>query len=134
MPGCREKGNHEPSFHHARILLKCELPLSDFPQKTPLKNAVLVLSEVRGTGTAKFFSAEKSRFCPSEGQESRSETEVLRMQENSETTRDRQLDEEPADVLIAISVIAKRLARKLQTANQEGGTPDGENERPGLTD
>nr|DAI93037.1 MAG TPA: hypothetical protein [Caudoviricetes sp.] len=33
MPGCREKGNHEPSFHHARILLKCELPLSDFPQK-----------------------------------------------------------------------------------------------------
>lgn len=64
MPGCREKGNHEPSFHHARILLKCELPLSDFPQKTPLKNAVLVLSEVRGTGTAKFFSAEKSRFCP----------------------------------------------------------------------
>lgn len=48
------------------------------------------------------------------------------MQENSETTRDRQLDEELADVLIAISVIAKRLARKLQTANQEGGTPDGE--------
>ena len=45
-----------------------------------------------------------------------------------------QLDEELADVLIAISVIAKRLARKLQTANQEGGTPDGENERPGLTD
>ena len=44
------------------------------------------------------------------------------MQENSETTRDRQLDEELADVLIAISVIAKRLARKLQTANQEGGT------------
>jgi len=40
--------------------IKCELPLSDFP----LKNAVLVLSEVRGTGTAKFFSAEKSRFCP----------------------------------------------------------------------
>lgn len=62
------------------------------------------------------------------------ETEVLRMQENTETTRDRQLDEELADVLIAISVIAKRLARKLQTANQEGGTPDGEIERPGLTD
>ena len=38
------------------------------------------------------------------------------MQENTETTRDRQLDEELADVLIAISVIAKRLARKLQTA------------------
>src|SRR5699024_12384331 len=33
----------------------------------PLKNAVLVLSEVRGTGTAKFFSAEKSRFCPFRG-------------------------------------------------------------------
>ena len=56
------------------------------------------------------------------------------MQENTETTRDRQLDGELADVLIAISVIAKRLARKLQTANQEGGPPDGENERPGLTD
>ena len=56
------------------------------------------------------------------------------MQENTETTRDKQLDEELADVLIAISVIAKRLARKLQTTNQEGGTPDGENERPGLAD
>lgn len=56
------------------------------------------------------------------------------MQENLETTKDRQLDEELADVLIAISVIAKCLAKKLQTANQEGGTPDGENERPGLTD
>jgi len=41
------------------------------------------------------------------------------MQENTETTRDKQLDEELADVLIAISVIAKRLARKLQTTNQE---------------
>src|SRR5699024_6522238 len=82
---------------------------------SPLKNPGSVLSET-------------------EGQESRSETEVLRMQENSETTRDRQLDEEHADVLIAISVIAKRLGRKLQTANQEGGTPNGENERPGLTD
>ena len=136
MPGCREKGNHEPSFHHARILLKCELPLSDFPQKVPLKNAVLVLSEVRGTGTANFSPLKKSGsvLSETEGQESRSETEVLRMQENTETTRDRQLDEELADVLIAISVIAKRLARKLQTANQEGGTPDGENERSGLTD
>ena len=56
------------------------------------------------------------------------------MQENTETTRDRQLDEELADVLIYITVIEKRLARKLKTANQEGGTPDGENERPGLTD
>ena len=56
------------------------------------------------------------------------------MQENTETTRDRQLDEELADVLSAISVIAKRLARKVQTATQEGGAPDGENERSGLTD
>ena len=56
------------------------------------------------------------------------------MQENSETTRNRQLDEELAEVLIAISVIAMRLARKLQTANQEGGTPDGENERTGDAD
>ena len=40
------------------------------------------------------------------------------MQENTETTRDRQLDEELADALIASSVSAKRLARKLQTASQ----------------
>ena len=105
-------------------------------KKAPLKNAVLVLSEVRDTGTANFSPLKNpgSVLSETEGQESRSETEVLRMQENTETTRDRQLDEELADVLIAISVIAKRLARKLQTANQEGGTPDGENERPGLTD
>lgn len=50
------------------------------------------------------------------------------MQENSESTKDRQLDEELADVLIAISVIAKRLARKLQSINEEGGTSDGKNE------
>jgi len=56
------------------------------------------------------------------------------MQENTETTRDRQLDEELADVLIAISVIAKRLARKLQSINEEGGTPDGESERTGDAD
>ena len=112
--------------------IKCKLPLSDFP----LKNAVLVLSEVRGTGTANFSPLKNpgSVLSETEGQESRSETEVLRMQENTETTRDRQLDEELADVLIAISVIAKRLARKLQAINEEGGTPDGENERPGLTD
>ena len=93
-------------------------------KKAPLKNAVLVLSEVRGTGTANFSPLKNpgSVLSETEGQESRSETEVLRMQENTETTKDRQLDEELADVLIAISVIAKRLARKLQTANQEGGT------------
>ncbi|MCD8366612.1 MAG: hypothetical protein LUC48_01090 [Clostridiales bacterium] len=40
------------------------------------------------------------------------------MQENTETTRDRQLDEELSDVLIAISVVAKRLAKKLQEGGQ----------------
>lgn len=50
------------------------------------------------------------------------------MQENTTSTRDTQLDEELTDVLIAISVIAKRLARKLQAVNQEGGATDGENE------
>lgn len=63
-----------------------------FSAKTPLKNAVLVLSEVRGTGTANFSPLKKSGsvLSETEGQESRSETEVLRMQENTETTRDRQ--------------------------------------------
>lgn len=56
------------------------------------------------------------------------------MQETTESTRDTQLDEELADVLIAISVIAKRLARKLQTVNQEGGITDVENERTGCAD
>lgn len=56
------------------------------------------------------------------------------MQENTETTRNGQLDEELADVLIAISVIAKRLARKLQTVNREGGNTDGQDERTGCAD
>lgn len=56
------------------------------------------------------------------------------MQETTSPTRDAQLDDELTDVLIAISVIAKRLARKLQAVNQEGGTTDGENERIGYAD
>lgn len=50
------------------------------------------------------------------------------MQDNTESTKDTQLDDELADVLIAISVISKRLARKLQTVKQEGGTTDGKDE------
>ena len=44
--------------------------------------------------------------------------------------RDRELDEELAGVLTAISVVSKRLARKLlvlqrrETATEEGGKPD----------
>lgn len=133
MPGERQSRTVVPPCPHPAEMRTAAVR---FSAKTPLKNAVLVLSEVRGTGTANFSPLKKfgSVLSETEGQESRSETEVLRMQENTETTRDRQLDEELADVLIAISVIAKRLARKLQTANQEGGMPDGENERPGLTD
>lgn len=133
MPGERQSRTVVPPCPHPAEMRTAAVR---FSAKTPLKNAVLVLSEVRGTGTANFSPLKKSGsvLSETEGQESRSETEVLRMQENTETTRDRQLDEELADVLIAISVIAKRLARKLQTENQEGGTPDGENERSGLTD
>lgn len=125
MPGERQSRTVVPPCPHPAEMRTAAVR---FSAKTPLKNAVLVLSEVRGTGTANFSPLKKSGsvLSETEGQESRSETEVLRMQENTETTRDRQLDEELADVLIAISVIAKRLARKLQTANQEGGTPDGE--------
>ena len=146
MPGERQSRTVVPPCPHPAEMRTAAVR---FSAKTPLKNAVLVLSEVRGTGTANFSPLKKSGsvLSETEGQENRSETEVrwnalryaldgevLRMQENTETSRDRQLDEELADVLIAISVIAKRLARKLQTANQEGGTPDGEIERPGLTD
>lgn len=56
------------------------------------------------------------------------------MQENTETTKDTQLDEELADVLIAISVIAKRLAKKLQAFNREGENTDGQNKRTGCAD
>ena len=119
MPGERQSRTVVPPCPHPAEMRTAAVR---FSAKTPLKNAVLVLSEVRGTGTANFSPLKKSGsvLSETEGQESRSETEVLRMQENTETTRDRQLDEELADVLIAISVIAKRLARKLQTANQEG--------------
>lgn len=50
------------------------------------------------------------------------------MQECAQEIMDRQTDEELADVLIAISVIAKRLARKLQAAKTEGGKEDGQDE------
>ena len=75
-----------------------------------------------------------SVLSETEGQESRSETEVQQMQATTESIKDTQLDEELADVLIAIREIAKRLARKLQTVNQEGGITDGENERTGCAD
>lgn len=41
-----------------------------------------------------------------------------------QTTAEMQLDDELSDTLIAISVIAKRIARKLQTKKQEGGKSD----------
>lgn len=46
--------------------------------------------------------------------------------------RDPEMDEELADVLTAISVVSKRLAKKLTTLsqqeNEKGGEPDGQNE------
>ena len=54
--------------------------------------------------------------------------------ETSTEYRDREMNEELADVLTAISVVAKRLARKLtvlaRQANQdqEGGNADGQAE------
>ena len=47
-------------------------------------------------------------------------------------SRDPEMDEELADVLTAISVVSKRLAKKLTTLSQQekeqGGKPDGQNE------
>ena len=44
--------------------------------------------------------------------------------------RDRELDEELADVLVAISVITKRLARKISENLRKTDVPsDGQNER-----
>ena len=46
--------------------------------------------------------------------------------------RDPEMDEELADVLTAISVVSKRLAKKLTTLSQQekekGGKPNGQNE------
>ena len=61
MPGERQSRTVVPPCPHPAEMRTAAVR---FSAKTPLKNAVLVLSEVRGTGTAKFFSAEKSRFCP----------------------------------------------------------------------
>ena len=47
-----------------------------------------------------------------------------------ESLRDRKLDEELADVLVAISVITKRLARKISENLRKTEVPsDGQNER-----
>ena len=47
-------------------------------------------------------------------------------------SRDPKMDEELADVHTAISVVSKRLAKKLTTLSQQekekGGKPDGQNE------
>lgn len=49
-------------------------------------------------------------------------------------TRDHELEEELAGILTAISIVAKRLARKLDTLQrkdgtaEEGGAPDGQDE------
>jgi hypothetical protein len=47
-------------------------------------------------------------------------------------SRDPEMDEELADVLTAISVVSKRLAKKLTALSQQekekGGKPDGQNE------
>jgi len=54
-------------------------------------------------------------------------------------TRIRAADDELIDVLIAISVVSNRLARKLmilanQSQNREGGKANGQNERYGSHD
>lgn len=44
-------------------------------------------------------------------------------------TTEKQLDEELSDTLIAISVIAKRIAQKLHTKNSKGGKSNVKDER-----
>ena len=61
------------------------------------------------------------------GEEITTESEVLQMQEEMNVGTPN-LNEELADVLIAISVIAKRLARKLQEQNKDIGGQDNENQ------
>jgi hypothetical protein len=72
------------------------------------------------------------------GEKTLSETEVAGMQTqtNDKDTnfRNQELDEELAGILTAISVVSKRLAKKLLTLQQQdisqgkGGNPDGQDE------
>ncbi|MCD8208565.1 MAG: hypothetical protein LUD72_11550 [Bacteroidales bacterium] len=51
------------------------------------------------------------------------------MEETTEIIRNERQDEELIDVLTAISVVAKRLARNLRDIEKEGGPENGEDER-----
>lgn len=55
--------------------------------------------------------------------------EVKSMEETTEIIRNERQDEELIDVLTAISVVAKRLARNLRDIEKEGGPENGEDER-----
>jgi len=54
----------------------------------------------------------------------------------SDPAPDSEIDEELAGILTAISIVSRRLARKLlrlsrqDESTEEGGKPDGRNERP----
>jgi thiamine pyrophosphokinase len=68
-----------------------------------------------------------------EGNKNNPLTEVKMNTKTKETDTEQcnsEIDEELADVLIAISVISKRLARKLNALSRqpEGGKPDGQDE------
>lgn len=58
----------------------------------------------------------------------------MQTQINTESSKGQQLDEELADTLTAISVVSKRLAKKIKALNakeqmnKEGGTPNGQDE------
>ncbi len=56
------------------------------------------------------------------------------MQEKTETIRNERQDEELADVLTAISVVAKRLARNLRDMEKKGGSENGKDKRTERTD
>ena len=58
----------------------------------------------------------------------------MQTQENAQVPKDQELDEELADTLTAISIVSKRLARKIKALSaeeqmdKEGGAPDEQDE------
>ena len=89
-------------------------------------SAVLWISE---RNTKKEFTetgTQHSNFCPVdvEGKKNSPQNGGSKMETQTKQTdteiRDREIDEELADVLTAIGVMSKRLARKLTTLSRQG--------------
>lgn len=89
------------------------MPLHSCWKKKKLRKEIFIsVREIRSFGIFQYIAVRKA--------ESFSETEVLQMQNamRNETDSRNKNDEEIIDILIAISVVSKRLAKKLEKLRQ----------------